>query len=168
MTLWHNTLQRVYIIKLDTEHADAQVLHLFGKPKWFCWVYVVTISIIWFVDTWYTRKGERKDDRNSRERHLFGECMHALCVQVCQCIHLKIFKPRHSRFPTRSIWFAFCISYATEKSIRLLADVWFCSQRLLPSALCASMWDSQMCGRTNRRCCLLPDAMITVTWATQN
>lgn len=131
-----------------------------------CWQSALSDLLI--PATWYTPKAECMDDRNSRRRHLFGECMHALCVQVCQRVHLKIFKPRHSRFPTRSILFAFCIPYATEKSIRLLADVWFCSQRLLPSALWASMWDSQMCGRTNRRCCLLPNAMITVTWATQN
>lgn len=86
-----------------------------------------------------------------------------VCVTVNVC-SFKVVQTLHYTLPlprsfTRSCFL--CLS-CYRKSISLLAVGCFDSQRLLPSALCGSIYDSQMCGSTNRMCRLLPNAAFNV------
>lgn len=90
-------------------------------------------------------------------------CTCAICVFVNVCT-FKVIQTLHCTLQLPQPFSLSCFLYLScyRKSIGLPAGGWSGSQRLLPSAPCGSIYDSQMCGSTNRMCCLLPNAAFTV------
>lgn len=86
-----------------------------------------------------------------------------LVESVCVCERMLI-QALHYTLQLPQSFTLSCFLYLScyRKSISLLADGWFGSHKLLPSARCGSIHDSQMCGSTNRMCCLLPNPAFTV------